>query len=106
MVDDESTETTAPADTTSRHHNEQDDQDEQDEAAANKTPADGSIAADATDTSIVCADGNHGMTVSSVAHATPPGPGHGEAVSAAAHSDFGKRLRVGQHRCRHHGARK
>lgn len=42
-------------------------------------------------TSIECADGNHGKTVSSVAHETPPGPGHGEAVSAAAQSDCGKK---------------
>lgn len=41
-------------------------------------------------TSIECADGNHGKTVSSVAHSVPPGPGHGAAVSAAAQSDCGK----------------
>ncbi|HWM19711.1 MAG TPA: hypothetical protein VNO51_08475 [Ilumatobacteraceae bacterium] len=37
-----------------------------------------------------CADGNHGATVSSIARATPPGPGHGEEVSDAAHSSCGK----------------
>ena len=33
---------------------------------------------------------NHGQYVSGVAHDTPPGPGHGEVVSAAAQSDCGK----------------
>jgi hypothetical protein len=37
-----------------------------------------------------CADGNHGQTVSSVAQSVEPGPGHGEAVSDAAHSSCGK----------------
>ena len=37
-----------------------------------------------------CAEGNHGKTVSSVAHAVEPGPGHGAAVSEAAHSSCGK----------------
>jgi len=34
---------------------------------------------------------NHGAYVPWVAHTTPPGPGHGAAVSAAAHSDCGKK---------------
>ena len=38
-----------------------------------------------------CAEGNHGKTVSSVAHATEPGPGKGEIVSEAAHSSCGKK---------------
>jgi hypothetical protein len=42
------------------------------------------------DGDLECADGNHGKTVSSVAHETPPGPDHGEAVSEAARSDCGK----------------
>ena len=33
---------------------------------------------------------NHGQYVSGVAQDTPPGPGHGEVVSAAAQSDCGK----------------
>jgi hypothetical protein len=33
---------------------------------------------------------NHGDFVSQVAHDTPPGPEHGQIVSAAAHSDCGK----------------
>ena len=33
---------------------------------------------------------NHGQYVSGVAHETPPGPGHGEVVSAVAQSDCGK----------------
>ena len=33
---------------------------------------------------------NHGQYVSDVAQGTPPGPGHGEVVSAAAQSDCGK----------------
>ena len=33
---------------------------------------------------------NHGQYVSGVAQGTPPGPGHGEVVSAAAQSDCGK----------------
>lgn len=37
-----------------------------------------------------CAEGNHGQTVSSVAQSVPPGPGHGEQVSIAAHSSCGK----------------
>jgi hypothetical protein len=37
-----------------------------------------------------CAEGNHGATVSSIAKETPPGPGHGEVVSEAAHSSCGK----------------
>jgi hypothetical protein len=37
-----------------------------------------------------CAEGNHGQTVSSVAHATDPGPEHGQAVSEAAQSSCGK----------------
>lgn len=39
---------------------------------------------------VVCAEGNHGETVSSVAHAVEPGPEHGPAVAAAAQSDCGK----------------
>jgi hypothetical protein len=38
----------------------------------------------------LCADGNHGKTVSSVATATEPGPGHGATVSDAAKSQCGK----------------
>jgi hypothetical protein len=38
----------------------------------------------------LCAEGNHGATVSSIAKATPPGPGHGDEVSIAAHSSCGK----------------
>jgi hypothetical protein len=38
----------------------------------------------------VCAEGNHGETVSSVAQAVEPGPEHGPAVAAAAQSDCGK----------------
>ena len=38
----------------------------------------------------LCAEGNHGRTVSSVAQATEPGPGHGAVVSEAAHSSCGK----------------
>ena len=37
-----------------------------------------------------CAEGNHGATVSSIAKETPPGPGHGDVVSEAAHSSCGK----------------
>jgi hypothetical protein len=37
------------------------------------------------------APGNHGQYVSCVAHNTPPGPGHGKAVSEAARSDVGKK---------------
>lgn len=37
-----------------------------------------------------CAAGNHGKTVSSVAQATPSGPGKGQIVSAAAQSSCGK----------------
>ena len=33
---------------------------------------------------------NHGDFVSQVAHNTPPGPEHGQIVSAAAQSDCGK----------------
>ena len=39
---------------------------------------------------MVCAEGNHGKTVASVAQATPRGPGHGATVAAAAQSDCGK----------------
>ena len=38
-----------------------------------------------------CADGNHGKTVSSVAQATPSGPGKGAIVSEAAQSSCGKK---------------
>jgi len=42
-------------------------------------------------TDAACTDAvNHGAYVSSVAHATPSGPGKGAIVSAAAHSDCGK----------------
>jgi hypothetical protein len=37
-----------------------------------------------------CAEGNHGQTVSSIAHETPSGPGKGQIVSEAAHSSCGK----------------
>ena len=37
-----------------------------------------------------CAEGNHGKTVSSVAHETEPGPDHGATVSEAAKSSCGK----------------
>ena len=41
-------------------------------------------------TVVSCEDAaNHGEYVSSVAHATAPGPGHGIAVREAAHSDCG-----------------
>lgn len=33
---------------------------------------------------------NHGAYVSDIAKTTPPGPGHGQAVRDAAHSDIGK----------------
>ena len=104
IADDESAETTMPATETSvaDENNANDENDETDETdendenesdddskdAAETTVADESAPADGTE--VVCADGNHGMTVSSVAHATPPGPGHGAAVSAAAQSDCGK----------------
>jgi hypothetical protein len=42
---------------------------------------------DGTTTSVPC---NHGHDVSEVAHNTPPGPGHGAAVSAAAHKKCDK----------------
>jgi hypothetical protein len=32
----------------------------------------------------------HGQKVSKIAHDTPPGPGHGAAVSAAAHDHTGE----------------
>ncbi|NNE10978.1 MAG: hypothetical protein HKN41_01895, partial [Ilumatobacter sp.] len=51
---------------------------------------DDSDSADSESTDVVCAEGNHGATVSSVARQTEPGPEHGEAVSAAAQSDCGK----------------
>lgn len=38
----------------------------------------------------LCAEGNHGKTVSSVAQETEPGPGHGAAVKEAAQSSCGK----------------
>jgi hypothetical protein len=43
-------------------------------------------------TEFECPEGaaNHGEVVSSVARETPPGPGHGAAVSEAAKSDCGK----------------
>ena len=44
------------------------------------------------DEPIACEDAtSHGEYVSSVAKSTPPGPGHGEAVSEAAKSDCGKK---------------
>ena len=43
---------------------------------------------------IVCAEGPHGETVSSVAQATPPGPEHGPTVVIAAQSDCGKSATV------------
>jgi hypothetical protein len=52
-------------------------------------PAD-TPAADATDDACTAAV-NHGQYVSQVAKDTPPGPGHGQAVSEAAHSDCGKK---------------
>jgi hypothetical protein len=57
--------------------------------AAPTTEADEPPTTDAA-SGIECAEGNHGMTVSSVAHETPPGPGHGKAVSEAAWSTCGK----------------
>jgi hypothetical protein len=92
MVDDESAGSTVPDDTTADSTTDTDAEAEKqkNEGAVDTTPAGGTTAPAATDTTIVCADGNHGMTVSSVAHATPPGPGHGAAVSAAAQSDCGK----------------
>jgi hypothetical protein len=45
---------------------------------------------DATTTTIECAEGNHGDTVTSVARETPPGSDHAPAVVAAAQSDCGK----------------
>jgi hypothetical protein len=42
---------------------------------------------DGTTTSVPC---NHGHDVSEVAHNTPPGPGHGAAVSEAAHKKCDK----------------
>ena len=38
---------------------------------------------------------NHGACVSAAAHDTPPGPGHGEAVSKVAKSDCGKSAKGG-----------
>ena len=41
---------------------------------------------------VVCAEGNHGQTVTSVVEATESGPGKGQIVSAAAQSDCGKNV--------------
>jgi uncharacterized membrane protein YgcG len=48
---------------------------------------------DTTPPAIICPEDveNHGDFVSGVAHETPPGPGHGDAVSEAAKSDCGKK---------------
>ncbi len=47
---------------------------------------------DVTEADLACALAvNHGAYVSWVAHTTPSGPGHGAAVSEAAHSDCGKK---------------
>jgi hypothetical protein len=74
-------------------------------AAPNAQSAQTTDSVDATDTTTTAPDvtptassspvtcdsaKNHGEYVSSVAHATPPGPGHGKAVSAAAQSSCGK----------------
>lgn len=68
-------------------------------AAAAETPdavdseATGGLLVDDPDTDFdetQCAEGNHGETVSSVAHETEPGPDHGAAVSEAAKSSCGK----------------
>ncbi|NNE11118.1 MAG: hypothetical protein HKN41_02610 [Ilumatobacter sp.] len=56
-------------------------------AGADGTDDDGT---DDDSTDVVCAEGNHGATVSSVAKQAEPGPEHGEAVRAAAQSDCGK----------------
>jgi hypothetical protein len=92
--DDESVESTMPEDTTAQttvgSGTEADDDSDDDAADTTVTDGvtDGSTPTD--NTAVECADGNHGKTVSSVAKATPPGPGHGAAVSAAAQSDCGK----------------
>ena len=53
-----------------------------------------------------CAEGNHGATVSSIAKETPPGPGHGDEVSIAAHSSCGKNATDRRHDRRHNRRRR
>jgi hypothetical protein len=60
-----------------------------DPAAGDPAPPDGTD----TETPPAVAPGaclNHGQRVSAIAHSTPPGPGHGAAVSAAAHDHTGE----------------
>jgi hypothetical protein len=58
---------------------------------ADGTALDGSGGEDGKADAVVCADGNHGATVSSVAQdASTLGRDHGKAVSEAARSDCGK----------------
>ena len=89
ITDDESVDTTMPdaetsvVDADDENNSNNDNNDAAETTVADESTSTGSVA-------VECADGNHGMTVSSVAHATPPGPGHGAAVSAAAQSDCGK----------------
>ena len=62
-------------------------------AAAPAAPSAADVPVDDPDTEFdetQCADGNHGKTVSSVAQAVEPGPGHGDEVSVAAQSSCGK----------------
>lgn len=62
-----------------------------DDAATDDAAALDTTEQDDPATVVSCEDAaNHGEYVSSVAHATPPGPGHGVAVREAAHSDCGK----------------
>ncbi len=57
-----------------------------------KRADDEEIPADDIENDVVCAEGNHGQTVTSVAEATESGPGKGQIVSAAAQSDCGKNV--------------
>ncbi len=50
--------------------------------------------ADDVESAVVCAEGDHGQTVTSVVEGTESGPGKGQIVSEAAQSDCGKNVDV------------
>ena len=79
VIEDTTTTTVADTTTTTAAVEEPDDESDGDEAGGD---ADGEARAHPE---------NHGKYVSQAAHDSPPGPGHGKAVSEVARSDAGKK---------------
>jgi hypothetical protein len=88
--DDEQDEVSSTDDSSNDEQASDDISDESDDLSTDVNPQPSETDAANTSDEVICAEGNHGQTVSSVAQATESGPGKGQVVSQAAQSDCGK----------------